>query len=134
MVPVVSKPLVLVAEDDELFAQELASFFRNEGWECEVVGDGLAALGRLRQDPTPRLVCLDLVLPGIDGWRFYAEIRRNERFPRVSIVVLTSKRTLPDEELAGILAFVRKPAGRAGQERFEEHMREILARIPRDAA
>ena len=122
-------PLVLLAEDDELFARELAIFFKNEGWDSEIVGDGLSALGRLRQEPTPNLVCLDLVLPGIDGWRFYAEVRRNQRFPAIPIVVLTGARTTPDEELAGIIAFVRKPAGRAGQERFEQELRDLLKRV-----
>lgn len=127
--PTVTKPLVLLAEDDDLFARELAQFFKNEGWESEVVGDGLSALGRLRQEPTPKLVCLDLVLPGVDGWRFYAEVRRNTHFPAVPIIVLTGARSTPDEELSGIIAFVRKPAGRAGQERFEREMRDLLKRL-----
>ena len=124
-----TRPLVLLAEDDDLFARELASFFKTEGWDAEIVGDGLSALGRLRQQPTPALVCLDLVLPGVDGWRFYAEVRSNTNFPEVPIIVLTGARSVPDENLNGIIAFVRKPAGRAGQERFESELRGLLRRF-----
>lgn len=127
-----SRPLVLLAEDDELFAQQLAQFFAAEGWDSEIVGDGLAALGRLRQEPIPRLVCLDLVLPGLDGWRFYGEVRRNTHFPPVPIVVLSAARTVPDEELNGIIAFVRKPTRPTdgdGTERFESELRALLNRV-----
>lgn len=123
------RPLALLAEDDELFARELATFFENEGWDTEIVGDGLSALGRLRQEPAPKLVCLDLLLPGVDGWRFYAEVRRNKHFPPVPIIVLSGARTTPDDALEGIIAFIRKPAGRAGHERFEQELRGLIKRL-----
>lgn len=120
---------MLLAEDDEPFARDLAALFDQLGWDAEVVHDGLAALGRLRQHPVPSLVCLDLVLPGIDGWRFYAEVRRNPTFPQVPILVLTGARSSPDDHLAGIVAFVSKPAGASGRARFEHELRTHLARF-----
>lgn len=126
-----SRPLVLIAEDDEHFATELEAFFASHGWDTEVVADGLQVLGRLRSEPRPSLLCLDLSLPTVDGWSLYAELRRNRAFPEIPIVVVTATRALEDEQLAGIRAFLRKPGGSVHAVRyFEDRLRSVIAMLP----
>lgn len=104
-------PLVLVLEDDDAFAARLLPMLEELGCVTERLPDGLEALGRLRLEPVPSLILLDLMLPGVDGWSFYAESRRNPNFPRVPVIVLTASRVLPTLALAGVLDFHRKPRG-----------------------
>ena len=57
---------VLVVDDDPTVSEVVSLYLEREGYEVEVVSDGLVAVERATADP-PDLVVLDLMLPGIDG-------------------------------------------------------------------
>lgn len=127
---------VLVVEDDEGFADLLGEMLEAEGCVVESVGGGWEALARLSQPPTPELIVLDLVLPGLDGWAFYVESRLNPKVPQVPVIVLTGARSAPDISLVGLLDFIRKPVApptRADcqlilREQFRDHLAQLKAR------
>lgn len=120
------RPLVLMVEDDDLFAGELGAFLLTQGCEVERVVDGSSALLRLRSHPPPRLVLLDLLLPGVDGWHFYAELRSQPQLPQVPIVVLTGAGRAESTGLRGIAGFLRKPTEEAGLVPFRAALRAHL--------
>ncbi|MBW4696294.1 MAG: response regulator transcription factor [Aphanocapsa lilacina HA4352-LM1] len=100
-----SEPItVLLVEDDPLFRMGLALFLRNQP-ELQLMGeaeDGESALdlvGRLQ----PRLVLLDLSLPGIGGQRTLERLKRE--YPEVRVLVLTSR-----EEANLVQAILQKGA------------------------
>jgi CheY-like chemotaxis protein len=67
----------------------------------------------LAQKARPRLVVLDIMLPGVDGWELLGRLREHPALLGVPIVVCS---ILPQEQLAltlGAAAFIRKPVGRA---------------------
>lgn len=61
-----------------------------------VVADGLQALAHLRREgvfagvPLPRLILLDLNLPGLSGLQTLSEIKQNEQWRAIPVVVMTS--------------------------------------------
>ena len=59
-------PRILIVEDEPDIALGLEDDLRVEGYEVEVVGDGLTALRRARE-PGWDLILLDVMLPGKDG-------------------------------------------------------------------
>jgi CheY-like chemotaxis protein len=61
-----------------------------EGLEVDEAGDGRAALTRL-DEQWPGLILLDLLMPGMDGFAFLAELRRRGEGRPVPVVVLTAK-------------------------------------------
>ena len=61
-----SKPVLLVVEDDQEIAQVLQRALRMEGYEVRVAGDGVAALDEVHAF-LPDLLVLDLGLPRMDG-------------------------------------------------------------------
>jgi two-component system, chemotaxis family, response regulator Rcp1 len=67
-----------------------------------VVPDGVAALaflrrqGRFANSPPPDLILLDLNLPKKDGREVLAEIKQDENFLRIPVVVLTTSRADED--------------------------------------
>ncbi len=68
----VPTPRLLIVEDEVTLAAGIAENLDAEGYEVDVVGDGLAALERIRTDRYD-LVLLDVMLPRVDG---YAVCRR----------------------------------------------------------
>ncbi len=51
---------ILIIEDDEGVGPSIAHLLRDEGYEVAVAANGRVALDRLKQDPLPSLILLDL--------------------------------------------------------------------------
>lgn len=79
---------VLVVEDDPSIALALEADLKLEGYEVEVVGDGVSAQ-RQALASTFNLILLDVMLPGKDGFEVCRELRRAGH--RTPIVLLTAK-------------------------------------------
>jgi two-component system alkaline phosphatase synthesis response regulator PhoP len=62
---------VLLIEDDEVIARAMAQHLDSAGFDPLWVNKGEAGLARLRYEQ-PDVCVLDLMLPGIDGWRLHA--------------------------------------------------------------
>lgn len=84
-----------------------------------VVHDGLAAMNFLNrktpydQAPRPDLILLDLNLPVMDGRELLAEVKRDQAFLQIPIVVLSSSNDARDVTIAYSLhanCYVTKPA------------------------
>ena len=65
---------ILIVEDNEDLAFGLRRTLKDEGYAVEVASDGLRGSQRARDDK-PDLVILDLMLPGMDGYRTLESIR-----------------------------------------------------------
>ena len=78
---------ILIAEDDRRIASLVAMYLEREGFATRIAPDGRAALADAQEAP-PRLVILDLMLPGIDGWEVCRELRRRSDVP---ILMLTAR-------------------------------------------
>jgi two-component system alkaline phosphatase synthesis response regulator PhoP len=66
---------ILIVEDDPDIALGLQQDLRLEGYQVEVVGDGLAAIERASSGSFD-LILLDVMLPGKDGFAVCRELRR----------------------------------------------------------
>ncbi len=69
-----SRSRVLVVEDQALTASMIRLNLEHEGFEVEVVGDGVSALDRLRASAWD-LVVLDYMLPQVDGFTVLKQAR-----------------------------------------------------------
>ena len=67
-------PRVLIAEDDHVIANAMATHLRRAGMDVEVAEDGDRAIAKLRYE-RPDVAVLDLMLPGTDGWRITETLR-----------------------------------------------------------
>jgi two-component system, OmpR family, response regulator len=79
---------VLVVEDDEPLAEALQRGLVDQGFEVDIVGDGNIALDR-PLDTTYDVIVLDLMLPGLNGYRVISELRARDDW--TPILVLTAK-------------------------------------------
>jgi DNA-binding response OmpR family regulator len=81
---------LLIVEDEQHLADGLRFNLEADSHAVDVTDNGEEALARLAADPNRYdLVILDLMLPGIDGFRVVAELRRTRRF--VPVLMLTAR-------------------------------------------
>jgi two-component system alkaline phosphatase synthesis response regulator PhoP len=110
---------VLVVEDNADLAFGLRNNLEIEGYEVIVADDGPTGLTRAREG-MPDLVILDLMLPGMDGYRVLRALRA-EGFER-PVLILTARGEEADKVIGfrnGADDYVTKPFG----------VLELLARI-----
>jgi len=84
---------VLIIEDDETIAQGMARHLAAAGFDPVSVGAGDQGLARLRYE-APDVCVLDLMLPGLDGWKLI-ETARAEGIA-TPIVVVSARGTEHD--------------------------------------
>jgi DNA-binding response OmpR family regulator len=65
---------VLIIEDDDVIAQGMARHLQAAGIDAVGVANGETGLARLRYE-RPDVCVLDLMLPGVDGWKVIEQAR-----------------------------------------------------------
>lgn len=85
-----SKPRLLLVEDDRALADLLIWHFERGGFEVRRTGDGDEAL-MLAQEEQPDIVILDWMIEGISGLEVCRRLRRKERTGNVPIIMLTAR-------------------------------------------
>jgi len=125
-------PKVLVVEDEPHIRELVCLHLGLEGYTCESVGDGQAALKRAEAERFDLMV-LDVMIPGIDGLSLCRAVRNGRTNHDVPILMLTARREESDKVIgleSGADDYLTKPFG----------VRELVARAralmrrPRQAA
>lgn len=109
---------LLLVEDDEEISAMLGDFLESEGFSVDTAADGEAGCARFSAAQYD-LVLLDLMLPGLTGEEFIAQMRQKKTMP---IIVLSAKAGLEDRVNVlrlGADDFIPKPFDNA----------EVLARV-----
>jgi len=101
---------ILVVDDDVDIRETVAEILRDEGYPVDAVGDGLEALDYLRTRPSPRLVLLDLMMPGMNGEDLVKVLRETPTLADTRIAVVSAARDVREraEEMKAV-AFLQKP-------------------------
>lgn len=110
---------ILVIEDNRNLATGLRNNLEIEGYEVEVAADGTSGLANARAQ-TPDLIILDLMLPGMDGYRVLKTLRDDG--VDVPVLILSARGEETDKVLGfhlGADDYVAKPFG----------LLELLARV-----
>jgi DNA-binding response OmpR family regulator len=110
---------VLIAEDDPLTLKGLADVLEAEGYCVYQAADGQSAID-LFELHSPDFVCLDIMMPKINGYDLCQRMRRAR--PQTPIVFITAKSEEVDKVLGlelGADDFIVKPFG----------VKEVIARI-----
>ena len=85
-----TKPALLLVEDDRALADLLIWHFDREGYDIVRTADGDEAL-LLAEERVPDLVILDWMIEGISGLEVCRRLRRKERTGNVPIIMLTAR-------------------------------------------
>ncbi|MBN2370524.1 MAG: sigma-54-dependent Fis family transcriptional regulator [Vicinamibacteria bacterium] len=105
------KPRVLLIDDDPGTLASLSRAFALEGYVVDTASAASQAFERLAAEPVEAILS-DVVMPGMNGLEFLAEIRR--RVPEVPVILMSGQATIEMAVQAtrlGALDFVEKPVG-----------------------
>lgn len=112
-------PRVLIVEDDHVIANAMATHLRHAGMEVEWAEHGDKAIRKLRFE-RPDVAIIDLMLPGMDGWRIIESLRSDG--VTIPVIVVSARGSEQDKVHAlglGSDDYLAKPFG----------MGELVARV-----
>ena len=92
------KKRILIVDDEPDLVETLRMHLELEDFECLVAHDGNRGLERA-QNEKPDLIILDLMLPGMDGYKVSRLLKFDERFKNIPIIMLTAKALDEDKAL-----------------------------------
>ena len=100
---------VLVVEDDLDLQDAIVSALRDASYTAYGAVNGLEALTMLRGGLRPGLILLDLMMPVMDGWQLYGNLRATPSLAGIPIAVFTAAGPFADNEKLDIAVQLRKP-------------------------
>ena len=110
---------ILVADDDPVTLDTLRACLSSEGYTVLTARNGTEAVESWRKN-RPDLCCLDIMMPGLDGYEVCRRIRAEDQ--KIPVLFLSAKSEEIDVVVGlqlGADDFVRKPFGK----------HELLARL-----
>jgi len=121
---------VLVIDDEAPIRLLCRVNLEAEGMEVLEAADGPSGLELARQE-RPDVVLLDVMMPGLDGWRVAADLLEDERTSEIPIIFLTARAELRDRarglDIGGV-DYVTKPFNPL---ELAPLVRDLLSRIER---
>ena len=80
---------VLIVEDQIEMRAITAAYLEHHGYRVMVTGDGADGIRRAREEH-PDLILMDISVPGVDGIRATAELKRDPDTVGIPIVIVTA--------------------------------------------
>lgn len=96
---------ILLIDDNEDFLKLAKRYLENEDFEVICSDCGEEGMD-LAEEKDPDLVLLDLVMPKIDGWEVYRNIKSVK--PDMTICFLTSMEKLPGVDKHDVEEYIKK--------------------------
>ncbi len=101
---------ILVIEDDESLAQLVQLLLRRTGYNVLVANRGDAGIEMARQH-NPNLILLDILMPDMDGWHVYEELRKITDTPIIFLTALGNEHNITYGLGLGADDYITKPFG-----------------------
>jgi CheY-like chemotaxis protein len=108
---------IMVVDDSPTIRELIALNLGLEGYDVATAEDGQRCLELLtaageRQEPVPDLLCLDVVMPGLDGVELTAKLKATPSLAHIPILIVSASAQRRDFELAqgaGADGYLTKP-------------------------
>jgi CheY-like chemotaxis protein len=101
---------ILIVEDDSRLRSGLGDLLRQNGYEVISAATGEQAMSHLRSEARTDLIVLDLRMPGMNGWQFRSEQRRDSLLASIPVIVATADWNAETEaETLGAVCCLKKP-------------------------
>jgi len=105
---------VVCIEDEPEMIDLVRLILGRKGFEVIGANGGVEGLEAVRREK-PDLVLLDLMMPDMDGWEVYQQIKADEALRHIPVVVVTAKAQSIDKVLGLHIAkvddYITKPFG-----------------------
>jgi CheY-like chemotaxis protein len=97
---------VLVVEDEPELREMMRDALELNGYTVITAEDGRDALAKIAARDHLCLVLLDLLMPGMNGWDFFENLRQRSELVSVPVIVHSS---VPSRAPAGVTRVLHKP-------------------------
>ena len=105
---------ILCIEDHPEMIDLIRLILERRGFKVEGAVGGRTGLEAVLRNP-PDLVLLDLMMPDIDGWEVYRQIKARDDLREIPVIVVTAKAQGIDRvlglQIAGVDDYITKPFG-----------------------
>lgn len=81
---------VVYIEDDQEMIDLVIMILTRRGFQVEGANGGRNGLDLIHKNP-PDLVLLDLMMPGMDGWEVYQQLKSNDITRSIPVIIVTAK-------------------------------------------
>jgi two-component system phosphate regulon response regulator PhoB len=94
-----SRPRVLIVEDDSDIRRLYALGLNQRGFEVKLASNGAEAVDRILAGERPDVILLDWLLPLMDGGEVLSRLRDDQRGARIPIIVISGQPAPPEDEM-----------------------------------
>ena len=105
------KSLILIVEDDIVFASVIAEYCRKNNLDFMIANNGAQAV-ELTKTYHPSTIILDLILPIINGWEFIDIIKSSDDLRNIPIHVISAADQSIQTENLNVESYYQKPVGK----------------------
>jgi DNA-binding response OmpR family regulator len=103
---------ILCIEDEQEMIDLIRLILGRRGFDVKGASGGTEGLKMVRQE-IPDLVLLDLMMPDLDGWEVYQQMKADEKTRNIPVIVVTAKAQNIDRVLGMHIAkvddYITKP-------------------------
>jgi DNA-binding response OmpR family regulator len=104
---------ILIIDDDSIITELMTTLVKMEGYEPTSVNDSLKAM-EVARTVEPDLITLDLMMPGLTGFELCELLKKDQKFARTPILIVSAKDDPESKEkafAAGAADYITKPFG-----------------------
>ena len=103
---------ILCIEDEPEMVDLIRLILGRRGFEVKGADGGVEGLKKIHAE-APDLILLDLMMPDMDGWEVYQQIKADEKTKKIPVIVVTAKAQSIDKVLGLHIAkvddYIAKP-------------------------
>ena len=100
---------VLVVDDDPGILDMSRLMLEKNGYEVMTASNGMIALEEIKKQ-RPDLILADVLMPEMDGYTFYKELKKNPGSADIPVLIITARGKMEDSfKVVGVDGFVTKP-------------------------
>ena len=82
---------ILVVDDSQMIRQQFAKMLMAGGHTVVEAADGIAALEKLREDESIRLILLDVNMPKMSGLELLQRLHEDRALTKISVLMVTTE-------------------------------------------
>jgi DNA-binding response OmpR family regulator len=101
---------ILVVDDDKTITAVVSKLLSSHGYTVLVAHDGLDGMVQVKKN-TPDWLILDVMMPEINGYDLCSNLKFDERFKHIPIIVMTSREQELDPRIGKLMGidYLHKP-------------------------
>lgn len=100
-------PVILVVDDNPQMVELIQELVQFAGYDTEVAYSGLEGLDKAR-DGMPDLILVDLMMPEMNGWEVYHQLREFSTIPVIFVTAYDSPQNKAKAKELGAAALISK--------------------------